>query len=150
VITIRPAVAADAGEILTVQRAAYLSEGQAYRNPFIPPLTETLDQVAGVIGTILVAVDGTRIVGSVRIRVADGTGHIGRLAVAPDRQGQGIGTMLVQAAEQSAPAEVSRFELFTGAASTRNIELYQRLGYTIIGRLRGEGGPERVQLNRAR
>jgi hypothetical protein len=39
----------DAGEILTVQRAAYLTEAQRYRNPYLPPLTETLDQVREVL-----------------------------------------------------------------------------------------------------
>lgn len=43
-----PAGVADAGEILTVQRAAYLTEAQHYADPFLPPLTE-LDEVRAVL-----------------------------------------------------------------------------------------------------
>ncbi|HEY4018309.1 MAG TPA: hypothetical protein VGM75_06455 [Pseudonocardiaceae bacterium] len=34
-ISIGPATVADAGEILTVQRAAYVSEAQLYDNPML-------------------------------------------------------------------------------------------------------------------
>jgi hypothetical protein len=34
-----------AGEILTVQRAAYLSEAQRYGNPLLPPLTQPLSEI---------------------------------------------------------------------------------------------------------
>jgi hypothetical protein len=39
----------DAGELLTVQRAAYLVEAQRYDDPHIAPLTETLDEVRAAI-----------------------------------------------------------------------------------------------------
>jgi hypothetical protein len=36
----------DAGEVLTLQRAAYVTEAQVHQDLFLPPLTQSLDQVA--------------------------------------------------------------------------------------------------------
>ena len=72
----------------------------------------------------------TVIVGSVRAYAADGICHIGRLMVHPQWQRHGIGTALLGHIEAQFRS-VERFQLFTGARSTENIRLYQRLGYTI-------------------
>ena len=133
-IIIGPASVADAGELLTVQRAAYLSEGRLHESFDLPPLTETLDSLRSAIasGPLLKALYGTRVVGAVRARVQDRTGHIGRLAVAPDLQGLGIGSRLVVAIEELLAPSVDRFELFTGPRSEANVRLYERLGYERI------------------
>ncbi|TDD44010.1 GNAT family N-acetyltransferase [Nonomuraea terrae] len=127
---IERAVAADAGEILTVQRAAYVSEAQLYGDPFVPPLVESLEQVRKVIegGVVLKAVEGGRIVGSVRGQVSGTTCRVGRLVVAPDFQGQGVGTALLAALHEQMP-EATAFDLFTGHLSGDNLRLYRRLGY---------------------
>ncbi|MEQ4303056.1 GNAT family N-acetyltransferase [Plantactinospora sp. B6F1] len=142
----------DAGEILTLQRAAYLAEAQTYQDPFLPPLVESLAELAAVVAAkaVLVATRMQRIVGAVRLTVERETGHIGRLIVAPDVQGRGIGTMLLRAAEQAAPPGVARFELFTGAASTRNLALYEHLGYAAFARRRVSESVELVYLEKAR
>jgi len=120
----------DAGEILTVQRAAYVTEAQLYGDPFIAPLLESVGQVAEAIatGTVLKAVAGSRIVGAVRGRLTGTTCLVGRLVVAPDRQRQGIGSALLTALHESVP-EASAFDLFTGHLSEGNLRLYRRLGY---------------------
>ena len=41
-VVLRRAVETDAGELLTLQRAAYVTTAQLYRDPFLPPLLETL------------------------------------------------------------------------------------------------------------
>ena len=122
-----------AGEVLTLQRAAYVTEARHYGDLDLPPLVQTLDDLrdelaqADVVG--LGAWDGDRLVGSVRVRVADDVGHLGRLVVAPDRQGQGIGTALLQAAEAALPEGVREMRLFTGERSVDNLRLYERMGY---------------------
>jgi ribosomal protein S18 acetylase RimI-like enzyme len=133
-VQITPASVHDAGEILTVQRAAYVSEARLHETFTLPPLTETVDEVRAAIAdaTVLKALAGDRIVGAVRGTVTDRTGHIGRLAVAPDLQGHGIGTRLVRAIESVLSEQVDRFELFTGPRSEANVRLYERLGYQRI------------------
>ncbi|MFI6497669.1 GNAT family N-acetyltransferase [Nonomuraea typhae] len=124
------AVAADAGEILTLQRAAYVSEAQLYGDPFIAPLVESAEQIRKVIetGVVLKHRDQARIVGSVRGRLSGTTCLVGRLVVAPDRQGEGIGTALLRALHDAVP-EATAFDLFTGHLSEGNLRLYRRLGY---------------------
>ena len=151
-VTLRRAVESDAGEILTLQRAAYVTTAQLYRDPFLPPLVETLHDVAEAIRTeiVLAAVDGHRIVGSARIRIEGSVGHMGRLVVAPDREGAGVGIRLVKAVQEHAPPSVTRFELFTGALSERHIALYWILGFEEFDRRFSDDGIELVYMSRDR
>ncbi|GGL19801.1 GCN5 family acetyltransferase [Planomonospora parontospora subsp. antibiotica] len=121
---------ADAGEILTVQRAAYVTEAQLYGDPFIPPLVESAEQVRRAVesGTVLVARDGGRIVGAVRGQTSETTCRVGRLVVAPDTQGRGVGGALLAALHEEV-AEALAFDLFTGHLSEGNLRLYRRHGY---------------------
>ena len=136
-ITIGPAEVTDAGEVLTVQRAAFLAEGALNDSFTLPPLVETLDEVRAALTdpdtVVLVARLGHRLVGSVRARVTGRTGHIARLSVAPDLQGHGLGARLTGAVEEALAGRVDRFELFTGATSEANLRLYRRLGYVESG-----------------
>ena len=129
--TIRPATQADAGEVLTVLRAAFVTEAQLHDDVHMDPLTESLDDVREVIaaGMLFVAVEGHRIIGTARGGERDGAWHISRVAVVPDRQGAGIGSALLPVVEAAAPAETEYFEIFTGPKSVRNVALYERHGY---------------------
>jgi GNAT superfamily N-acetyltransferase len=150
-VLIERAVAADAGEILTLQRAAYVSEAQLYGDPYIPPLVESLEQVRKVIESALVlkAVEAGRVVGAVRGRLAGTTCLVGRLVVAPDRQGQGLGTALLGALHEAMP-EAQAFDLFTGHLSAGNLSLYRRLGYRETHRERMDDHLTLVHLRRQR
>jgi ribosomal protein S18 acetylase RimI-like enzyme len=130
-VRIGPAELSDAGEVFTVQRAAYVTEAQHYGDPHLAPLTESLDAVRAAIaaGHVLVVRDGGRLVGAVRATVEGGTCHIGRLVVAPDAQGRGIGTALLAAVEALHAGRVQRFALFTGHRSEGNLRLYRAAGY---------------------
>lgn len=136
-VVVRRAVEADAGEVLTLQRAAFVAEAQRYGDPSLPPLRETLATVRAALVAAdvvsLVAVRGTRLVGAVRLRVDGALGHVGRLAVAPDQERQGIGTHLLTAVEAAAPQAVTEFRLFTGGDSAANVARYERAGYVRTG-----------------
>jgi GNAT superfamily N-acetyltransferase len=128
---IRPVRPADAGELLALQRAAYVTEAQLYGDINLPPLVQTLDELVSEIGAgpALAAQLGYRIAGAVRGRISESVLHIGRLTVAPDMQGKGIGSALLAEIEKQAPPIVDRFALFTGHLSHGNLRLYERLGY---------------------
>ena len=124
------ATPADAAEILALQRLAYRSEAEFYGDYSIEPLTQTLDGVIRQFEdhVILKAVASGAIIGSVRGRLAEGVCHVGKLIVHPDHQNQGLGRSLMTAIESCFPA-ATRFELFTGSRSVKNLSLYQKLGY---------------------
>jgi ribosomal protein S18 acetylase RimI-like enzyme len=150
-VTIAAATLTDAGELLTVQRAAYLVEAQRYDDPHLPPLTETLDEVrAAIVGgdVVLTARVGHRLIGSARGRVLDGAGHIGRLAVAPDLHGHGVGRRLLAAVEAALAPRVTRFELFTGAHSEANLALYRSAGYADLSVRALPNGPGLIYLEK--
>ncbi|MFF2369513.1 GNAT family N-acetyltransferase [Agromyces sp. NPDC058110] len=148
-ILLRPIGLDDAGEVLTLQRAAYASEAQIYGDPFLPALTQTLDELRIELsgGDGLVAGIGHRIVAAVRWTIAGDRVHIGRLTVAPDQQGRGLGTLLLR--EAMARSGTSSAELFTGHLSEANLRLYVREGFAEIRRERLREGVELVYLAKA-
>jgi ribosomal protein S18 acetylase RimI-like enzyme len=73
---------------------------------------------------------------------------IENIAVDPRRQGSGVGRALLDYAEADARrCELRVLRLYTNAAMTENLTLYQRLGYREDER-RGEAGFERVFLSK--
>jgi tRNA (guanine37-N1)-methyltransferase len=130
------AVPADAAEILTLQRACWVQEALANASLDIPALHESLEDVRTWLGewdTYVVRRSG-RLVGAVRGRRdgPDGTvWDIGRVMVAPDLQGAGLGRALLEHIEAVAPAGVTSYALFTGAASARNHRIYKKAGYRL-------------------
>ena len=144
---VRLAVPADAGEILTLQLACWVAEQQANPGVSIPALGETLDDVRRWLGqwTVIVRRRGGRLVAAARGRVEQHGDHagawdVGRLMVAPDLQGQGLGRDMLERIEAAAPADVTSYVLFTGAGSVDNIRMYKKAGYRLRGPLRGEPG----------
>jgi tRNA (guanine37-N1)-methyltransferase len=150
---VTPAVPADAGELLTLQRACWVTEAIANETWQIPALLETVQQVALGLREwdTFVVRSGGRLVGSVRGRLApdDPTvWQIGRLMVAPDLQGRGLGRALLEFAEKAAPTGVETLWLNNGARSDRNLRIYRRAGYRVR---RGEGAhPGTVDLTKRR
>jgi GNAT superfamily N-acetyltransferase len=129
---ISTAVEQDAGEIMTVQRAAYVSEALLYDTTRLSALSEPIEEICASVaaGEVQVAKLGTRVVGAVRGVRGDGECRVGRLVVAPDMQGRGIGAALLRAVEERNTTGVRRFALFTGDRSAANIRLYRKAGYT--------------------
>ena len=110
----------------------------------IPPLVETLDELraslaAGSAWHTWVVRDGDgRLVASVRGRLAEGDAgafegrgewEIGRLMVAPDLTGRGLGRALLRHALANADPAATRARLVTGSASARNQRMYRKAGF---------------------
>lgn len=129
-VRLRPA---DAGEVLTLQRAAYVPEARAHGDIDLPPLTEHLaeirEQLADGSVTAWGVRDDGRLVAAVRITRSGSTAVVSRLVVAPDRQGEGLGSGVLRHAEEQLDDGVSVIELFTGEHSVTNLRLYDRLGF---------------------
>lgn len=146
----------DAGEALTVQYAAYLTEARRYGTTEIPPLRETAAGLAADLGRPDVrafgAWAGARLVGSVRLRgegigTGSGCAELARYSVAPDAQGHGVGRALMERAHaELAAGDVSW--LVTGARSDENLRLYRRAGYEDTGRLVDSAGVDLLRLER--
>lgn len=120
----------DAEEILALQKLAYQIEAAIYDDYAIPPLTQTLEEIEEEFEAkiFLKAILDGRIIGSVRAFAEGGTCFIGRLIVHPEHQNKGLGARLMREIEGVCP-ECTRYELFTGAKSEKNLYLYQKLGY---------------------
>jgi tRNA (guanine37-N1)-methyltransferase len=147
---LRLATRGDAGELYTLQRACWLQELEANPGVEIPALHESLDDVVTGIGShqTWVLRRAGRLVGSVRGCLAGEAWDIGRLMVAPDLQGQGLGRLLLEHAERAAPPDVTSYVLFTGASSRANLRMYKKAGYRLRGDL--DAPPGAVVLSRRR
>lgn len=126
----------DAGELLTLQRACWVSEARANDTHDIPPLVESVDDVTQGMRDwqTWVVREGGRLVASVRARSHpedDSTWQIGRLMVAPDLQGRGLGMALLAHAEAQAPSGTAAYWLNTGSGSDRNLRSYRKAGYRV-------------------
>jgi tRNA (guanine37-N1)-methyltransferase len=152
-IEILAAEPADSGELLVLQLACWVAEQHDNPGVRIPALHETHDDVRAWLArdTVLVARAGGRLVGAVRASLdehPDGaTWEVGRLMVAPDLAGRGLGRTLLERIEALAPAATTTYALFTGAGSLRNQRIYKKAGY----RLRGESPfPGAVRMTKPR
>jgi GNAT superfamily N-acetyltransferase len=123
----------EAGELLTVRRAAFVTEAQLYGDPNLPALTQSLTELVADIhrpGVVtLGAWLGHRLVGSIRVELEAEKANLGRLAVVPDLQGRGIGTQLLMAVLQYLPEQTKEVWVFTGQDSKQNLAMYAKQGY---------------------
>jgi tRNA (guanine37-N1)-methyltransferase len=141
-LDLAPATRGDAGELFTLTRACWLQELWANPDVPIPALEESLDDLLASLDdwTTLVARAGGRLVGSCRGRAEGEVWDVGRVMVAPDLQGRGLGRYLLDLVEQAAPPDVTSYQLFTGAGSTDNIRMYKKAGYRLRGPAPGAEG----------
>ncbi|WP_114560257.1 GNAT family N-acetyltransferase, partial [Desertihabitans aurantiacus] len=130
-LAVVPATPADLPELYVLQLACWVRQAQLNPDVEIPALHETLDDLRASLAdhpTWVVRSAG-RLVASVRGHL-DGTDwEVGRLMVAPDLRGRGLGRRLLAHAEAVAPPSATRFTLFTGARSEENLRMYRRAGY---------------------
>jgi tRNA (guanine37-N1)-methyltransferase len=139
----------DAAELLTLTRACWAEEYARYG--LFGAGTDTVEDFADELAewTTWVLRSGGRLVASVRARrdPADPTTwRIGRLMVAPDLRGRGLGRALLAFAEAQAPDDATTYWLNTGERSERNLKIYKKAGYRVRP---GEGAhPETVDLTK--
>ena len=129
-ITLKRALISDADKILALQKRAFKPEADLYNNYSIPALIQTLNEMKEDIKTkrVIKAEIDNEIIGSVRAYQINGTCFIGMLIVHPAYQNKGIGSKLLNTIELEF-GHVTRYELFTGYKSQKNIKLYEKLGY---------------------
>ena len=130
--TCAPRRPADAGELLTLQRACWVQEAQANETLDIPPLREDLDDVRAWLDewTMFVVRVRGRLVGAVRGRLdGDDLGH--RPADGGARPaGPRPRALAAARTSRRRPARTAdRLALFTGAGSARNQRMYRKAGY---------------------
>ncbi len=145
-VEVRAAEPADAAELYVLQLACWVQELHANPDVRIPALHESLDDLRAWLArdTVLVARAAGRLVGAVRASRDEQTWEVGRLMVAPDLAGRGLGRTLLTRIEALAPPEATTYALFTGAGSARNQRMYKKAGY----RLHGEIEPGVVRMTK--
>jgi len=106
-----------------------------------------LRSVGGEIDSVLVAVDGRRIVGYVTPVQDKQEGWIGGIGVMPEHRNRGLGTALMAAAEKSLKERgVTEVNLEVIEGNLRAQRLYERLGYRQVRKLLcAEGRPARLE-----
>jgi GNAT superfamily N-acetyltransferase len=129
---VRPATAADAGAVIAVVNAAFAIE------TFFLEGTRTDERRLEAMmrsGEFLVVEDQDgRIVGSVYIAVQGEDGCFRMLAVDPARQGDGLGRVLVEAAETYGRVRgCTRMEIDVLNLRTELLPFYRKFGYAETG-----------------
>lgn len=125
----------DLAELVVLQRCCWVPQALVNQTLDVPALTESHDEVlewARTWSTVVVRDASGRLVAACRGRVeSDVDWQVGRLMVAPDLAGRGIGSVLIGVVESLAPEQVRRFVLYTGGRSAANIAFYQHAGYRL-------------------
>ena len=145
-LTVRAATAADLPEVERCVAAAYAMYVARIGQP---PAPMTADYAALVgRGVVHVAEDDRGLAGLVVGWPEAGHLFIENVAVWPERQGEGIGSRLLEACEaQARELGLGGLRLYTNEAMTENLAYYPRRGFVETGR-RVEDGFRRVYFSK--
>ncbi len=137
----RPASPAERDAVERVLRAAFT----AYIRKLGREPSDTYDWLEAAIlgGDVHAGIEGDRILGTVVTTRGEGGLYIRLLAVAPERQGSGIGGWLLDRIEDVARAEgLATLSLHTAEIMDGLLRLYRRQGYREVGRALPDHGKD--------
>ncbi len=138
----RPATPADVAAIEHVVRTAYAKYVDRIGKLPGPMLDDYAARVAE--GSVRVVEDGCGLAGILVLLPRTGYLLLDNIAVAPERQGKGIGRRLLAAAENEALQRgFDELRLYTNAAMHENLLMYAKLGWEEYGRAK-QAGYQRV------
>jgi tRNA threonylcarbamoyladenosine biosynthesis protein TsaE len=141
-VGVRAAVAADAGDVLTLIREAF--GARPVLDPPAPALAETHTSVSaalagGALPGGLIALEGAAPVGSLLLEPGEGRLWLRRVAVLPSAQGRGVAAGLVTAAEELARRHgYDELRLVARVELPATVHFWQHRGYAVVDR----DGPE--------
>lgn len=98
---------------------------------------DSIDMLKDPVREVYVGVIDNEVVGFMILRM-DGAfvGYIQTMAVAPQRRGQGIGTQLINYAEERIFCESPNVFINASSFNPGAQRLYERLGYEVVGELK--------------
>ncbi len=162
-VELAAATPGDMPELNVLYKACWVEEALVNDTLEIPALRESLDEVRASLDTTQtwLARKAGRLVGAVRTSRHGEDWFIGRLCVVPDLRGLGLGRLLLEHAESTAPDGIATMSLVTGARSVDNLRMYKKAGYRLArapatgsdqpdGREAGEVPPGAVRLTKRR
>lgn len=143
--TLRSAIAEDAPALRWLLNAAYkeLADMGLNYTATYQDEAETRRQIETHRVYVLLA--GTDLVATIKISEENWftqlrSMYLGKFAVRPDLKGQGLGMLMMKHAEQIAKTEnYESIQLDTAKPAHHLVNLYQRIGYKIIGETHFEG-----------
>jgi ribosomal protein S18 acetylase RimI-like enzyme len=137
-VSIRLAEPADVEAVQACVRAAYSIYVERIGRP---PAPMTADyEVLVAAGEVWVASEDEDVIGVLVIRPQSDSLFLENVAVAPARQGRGIGRALIDFVERrAAELGLPAVELYTNERMIENLSFYPALGYVETGRRRHEG-----------
>jgi GNAT superfamily N-acetyltransferase len=130
-VDVRDATAADAEAIAGLVNRAFLVE-----RFFVDGDRTSLAEISRLLetGTFLLAEADGRLVACVYVELRGERGYFGMLSVDPSRQGEGLGRLLVEAAEDRCRREGCRMMEFHVVDLRQELPpIYRRLGYVEVG-----------------
>lgn len=144
--SLRRAIPSDAASIAELAERAYEKYvARIGRRP--APMDADYAALIGA-ANVWVLTDADRLAGSLVTCVLDDHLLLESIAVAPEAQGRGYGSLLLRRAEDDAHAAGrTEVRLYTNAAMTENIAMYPRFGYVETHRA-GQDGFRRVYFSK--
>ena len=108
---------------------------------------EPYDDLQGASGVFLVAIEDGRAIGCAGVRFGDGSAELTKVFTRPDHRGRGLGSRLLDAAEQACKERgIATLRLDTRAELREACSLYERNGFERVAAFNNEPYSDRWYL----